>query len=152
MSRIGNTGEKTICLIKNSFFINKKIIYPLVNNQLHISAARIYNSSFLSAVLIHTVYCVLLTDQRALLAAAFYCPQHAGMQHKQQRARKRSFGDKQLLEKLAPVLGGVSKPAQLPAEAVAAANPLLLSPTVSTGTCDVDGGKQVMRSKANSYL
>ena len=44
------------------------------------------------------------------LAARFYCFQHAGLEQRPRRARKRSFGDKELLEKLAPIINAGMPP------------------------------------------
>ena len=78
-----------------------------------------------------------------LYTAAFYCFQHAGMEQRPRRARKRSFGDKDLLNKLAPVLGPQKKPQLSP-------NGKFLSPAGGVNSVD---GRQVRRAiMQNIYL
>ena len=62
----------------------------------------------------------------------FYCYQHAGLdaQPRPQRIRKRSFGDKDLIAKLAPIIAPVKPPD------VAGAR------TPAQSSCQVDGAMQ----------
>ena len=60
------------------------------------------------------------------------------MEQRPRRARKRSFGDKDLLQKLAPILGTTAKaPQQLPG--AVGDRDKFLSPTTAGGASQVDG-------------
>ena len=73
-----------------------------------------------------------------VFTAAFYCFQHAGMEQRPRRARKRSFGDKDLLQKLAPILGTAKAPQQL-AGAVGDKDKFLSPSADGGGASQVDG-------------
>ena len=65
------------------------------------------------------------------LSAHFYCYQHAGLDapSRNQRVRKRSFGDKDLIAKLAPIIAPLKPPD--------------VTSTPAASACHVDGMAQV---------